>query len=422
MPHASPMLRCHGCGALFDAAEIPAFGCPARVIGDGLDHLLEPAISGTGWPIDTDPQPYVRFRTLSLSWQLATRHGMSDADYVGMVRALDRAVAQVDGYGFRITPWTWSNALGCYLKDETAQVSGSHKSRHLMGALLYLRVLEETGLLGGRELRARPLGIASCGNAAVAAAVLAKAAEWPLVVFVPEEAATADLRRLDALGAQVRSCPRRAGEAGDPSVRSFRAALAQGELIPFSVQGPELAVGVEGGRTLAWEIAAQGPLPDVLYVQAGGGALLSSVWQGLRDARALGAIPRIPRLVGVQVAGCAPLARAWARWRESGVGLEAAARDRGRFMWPWEEVPHSAATGILDDETYDWWSACEGMAATGGEVAVVPEARILEACRKIRAATGRPVSATGAAGLAGWLAGPPDPEEVAGVLVTGTVR
>ena len=68
-------------------------------------------------------------------------------------------------------------------------------------------------------------------------------------------------------------------------------------------------------------------------------------------------------------------------------------------MWPWETPGHSIATGILDDETYDWVAVVRGMSASGGSPVVVSEEELAEA----RQIAGANVSATGAAGLAGLL-------------------
>ena len=86
------------------------------------------------------------------------------------------------------------------MKDETGNVSGSHKARHLMGIMSTSRSLERAGLVT-REHR-RALAIASCGNAALAAAVVARAAGRPLDVFVPPDAHPGVLDRLVALGAR----------------------------------------------------------------------------------------------------------------------------------------------------------------------------------------------------------------------------
>jgi hypothetical protein len=68
-------------------------------------------------------------------------------------------------------------------------------------------------------------------------------------------------------------------------------------------------------------------------------------------------------------------------------------------MWPWEEPRPSVATGILDDETYDWVAVVRGMLKTGGFPIVVGEEELIDARRR----AGDRVSATGAAGLAGLL-------------------
>ncbi|HET9599165.1 MAG TPA: pyridoxal-phosphate dependent enzyme [Anaeromyxobacteraceae bacterium] len=421
---AGPVLfRCHGCGAEVDAARELPFGCPRAEREPEVDHVLVPvdglvegfrdADTHRG---DPDPNPFVRYRALLSAHRLALSAGLSDAAYLDLVGDLDRAVAAVDGRGFRVTPLAPEPALAraaglpgeLWVKDETGNVSGSHKARHLFGVLLHLRVLEAARLPAGDGLRARRLAIASCGNAALAAAVVARAAAWPLDVFIPPDASPAVVRRLRDLGAAIAVCERRPGEAGDPCFLRFREAVAAGSL-PFGVQGTENGLAVEGGRTLALEIAeaaaAAGASIDHAYVQVGGGALASALWQGFALAARLGWLPRAPRLVAVQTAGCAPLARAWERL--GATPLPEAARARARFMWPWEATPHSLAHGILDDETYDWWAIAEGLRATGGEVVVAGEGEVVRAHDLARRHTSIPASATGTAGLAGVLARPP---------------
>ena len=293
-----------------------------------------------------------------------------------------------------------------WIKDETRNVSGSHKARHLMGVMLYLRVLEISGLALGADLRARRLAIASCGNAALAAAVIARAADWPLDVFIPTDAESGVVRRLKDLAAAVVVCERRPDEAGDPCVHAARRAVGRGA-IPFGVQGPDNGLAVECARTLAFEmaeaLAAERAEVDTFYVQVGGGALLSALAQGFAIAAAkFGG--RAPRLIAVQTEGCAPLARAWRAL--DGAALGEAARSRSRFMRPWENVPRSIAHGILDDETYDWWEVVKALRDTGGEAVVVDDAAVARTLGLVRAHTAVPASATGAAGLAGALAAP----------------
>ncbi|HEX5589526.1 MAG TPA: pyridoxal-phosphate dependent enzyme [Candidatus Limnocylindrales bacterium] len=402
-----------------------------------------------------DPNPFVRYRQLFRAWHVATAAaGWSDERYVGVVRRLDDAIAAVDGRGFRITPFGRARALGdelgvtgdggVWVKDETGGVAGSHKARHLMGIVLEL-VVGETFDPG---LATRPLAIASCGNAALAAAVVARAAGRRLDVFVPPDAEPAIVDRLRRLGARVEPVARTPGEHGDPTVRRMRAVVAAGA-IPFTCQGPENGLAIEGGQTLGYEIAealeAAGTTLDRLVVQVGGGALASALAQGLAEARALGAGGALPRLDTVQTAGAWPLRRAYERvaadLRERGLDpsepvdaelpafrdvLDRAARHRSAYMWPWETEPASIAHGILDDETYDWLAVVRGMLRTGGRPIVVDDAELHDANGLAVRTSGVPADETGTAGLAGLRQlrrrGDAGPGERVAVLLTGIRR
>ena len=387
-----------------------------RAPGDDVDHVLVAEPPEAAFPSGGERNPFLRYRTLLSPYRLARAAGLSDAAWSEIVEELDAALVAVDGRGFRMTPMLEQKQLAAalglnnalWVKDETVNVAGSHKARHLMGVMLYLRVLEVAGLPAGRALRRRRLAIASCGNAALAAAVIARAADWPLEVFIPPDAAAAVKQALQNLGRRASSvCARRPGEAGDPCVLRFRQAVAQGA-IPFGVQGTENGLAVEGGRTLAFEMAEEfgrnGGAPDALFVQVGGGALASALAQGFALACASGVLAKLPKLFAVQTASCAPLARAWNKL--DGRDLAEAARHRSHFMWAWETPPASLASGILDDETYDWWAVVEGMRASGGRPVVVNEGAIARARDLARRYTDVQASATGTAGLAGALSLP----------------
>ena len=441
-------IRCAGCGYAADPDDPYPFRCP-RAGTDDTDHVMTRVLRlpGTHFPRGGEDNPFLRYRALMHSHHVATARGISDARYRGLVASLDDSVAAVDGHGFAVTPFSRSRELsealglspsgGVWVKDETGNVSGSHKGRHLMGVLIHLAVMEESGLLdpAGR----RDLAIASCGNAALAAAVVARAGGWRLTVFVPADADPAIVRRLDGLGAEVVTCPREPGERGDPAYLRLRDKLAGGAL-PFTTQGNENGLTIEGGETLGYElVTALAGLPgglDHLIIQVGGGALASSCIQALREAVGLGALDRLPRVHTVQTSGAHPLERAYGRVRallppEPGpeavrLAMAEAAAHRSAFMQPWEEAPHSVATGILDDETYDWRAVVEGMLMTGGRPLVVGEELLLHANQLAVSTTGIPVDPTGSAGLAGLLelrrSGAIGDAGRAAVLLTGIQR
>jgi threonine synthase len=400
-------LVCAGCGWVAPAGQRWPFRCPHSG-SDGADHVLAHRLgSAFAAPPGDDANPFVRYRAQLWAWQSARADGRSDADFVDRVRRLDDAIAAVDGRGFRVTPYAPAPALGralgleMWIKDETGNVAGSHKARHLMGILAYLAVVEQ-----GSSAPQAPLAIASCGNAALAAAVLARAAQRALQVFVPTDAEAAVLDRLHALGATVVPCPREPGQTGDPCVHAFQKAVQAGAL-PFCCQGNENGLTIDGGQTLVLEMLG-GDVPplDDLVVQVGGGALASACAQALARARAAGMVRRVPRLHVVQTQGAAPLQRAWSRLQHKAgeaTALQDAIAHRSAYMWPWEAVPHSVAHGILDDETYDWAAVLRGVAATGGSSVVVDEDTLKQANRLALQATGITVSHTGSAGLAGLL-------------------
>lgn len=466
---------CAACGTPADPAA--PFRCRNAGGGDDLDHVLARRLAGPRRFAHAGENPFLRHRELLTAWDTLRAAGRHDAEFLELAGDLDRAIAAIEGHGFRETPFRRSAALserlgftaagGVWIKDETGNVGGSHKARHLMAVLLQLEVMERLGRLPARP-SAPPLAIASCGNAARAGAILARAARRPLLVFVPEAADPAIVARLRELGAGVRVCVRTAGLPGDPALAEFRRAVAGGA-IPFSCQGSECALAIEGGETLAWEMIAPSaeapPALDRIFVQVGGGALASACAHAYREAAALGVPVTPPRLHAVQSTSVAPLARAYggvraralrdaaggpaavpdspavpawdaaaAEWLKGDAGaaaargaLQDASRHRSAYMWPWEQVPARAtAGGILDDETYDWHAVVAAMITSGGFPVVVDEAEIANAHAHAVATTGIHADATGTAGLAGLVdlrrRGLVGAGERVAVLLTGAER
>ncbi len=448
MTSQASAIRCAGCGYVADRRDPYPFRCP-RAGTDDADHVLTRVLrlEGAQFPCGSHENPFVRYRALMHSYHVARAHGIPGAAYRDLVASLDAAVAAVDGHGFRATPLFRSRELseslafsgtgGVWIKNETGNVSGSHKGRHLMGVLIHLAVMEKCGLLppGNR----RDLAIASCGNAALAAAVVARAGGWRLRVFVPADADAGVVHRLRELQADVVTCARERGAPGDPAYLRLREELDGGAL-PFTTQGNENGLTIEGGETLGYELVTElasspGGL-DHLIIQVGGGALASSCIQALNEAVALGALGRLPRIHTVQTSGAHPLERAYGRVRallpdDPGgetvrQAMAQAAAHRSAFMQAWEERPTSVATGILDDETYDWRAVVEGMLTTGGRPLVVSEESLAEANQLAVSQTGIQVNPTGSSGLAGLLemrrSGAIGDQDRVAVLFTGIRR
>lgn len=455
---------CAGCGATVAASDNP-FACPARRPGDDVDHVLvrrEPK-SPPPWPSDNHPNPFIRWRRHLYAYDVGVHAGIPDGALRQLIADLDQAVLQAGGRGFKVTPFASSPALSAafggdeiWVKDETENVAGSHKARHLMGVAIYLEIMGQLG----RDDGSLPLAIASCGNAALAASVVAAAADRALNVFIPTDADPKVVALLEEQGAYVNVCHRQAGVEGDPCYLDFRAAVGDDAMLPFCCQGPDCGLTVEGGQTLAWEMATElgwrGLTLDDLYVQVGGGALMSAVIRGFEQAVRAGVIAALPRFHAVQTEGCYPVVRAWEQvtkkaFEQLGAALPEAWPDRARaladapdaiaaamayarqhrseFMRPWETPPQSLAHGILDDETYDWAAIVEGTLKTGGWPVIIADSDLEAAVHLAQEGAKVKADATGAAGLAGaWVdrASHPEPggEEPRriGVILSGVER
>ena len=423
--------RCRVCGAEvgLDAAE--PWRCPRSSPGD-RHHLLRAVLDPSARPapvaeaLEREPNPLLAFDE-RLAWAAsAAARGLDERERRALVLELDGAVRRVAGTGFAVPPLVRSGPLsdelgfspdgGVWVKDETGAVGGSQKARHLVTVLLQLLA---TGRLDPSPGEPRRLAIASCGNAALAAATLAAAAGRAIDVFVPTWMSDGFGERLDELGATIHRCERRdADPPGDPAMLRFREAVADGA-VPFTVQGPESAPCLDGGRTLGWELAAGAPQPgfDRVLVQVGGGAFATCVGDGLAEAGSAA------RLDVVQTEGCAPLARALRRAE----AVEHPERRWGELMTPWDS-PSSVADGILDDETYDWLGVLDALRATGGGSVVAPEADVRRA-HDLALAAELDVSPTGSAGLAGLLAlggarpgGRVEPHHRVAVVASGVAR
>lgn len=354
--------------------------------------------------------------------------GVDRSAVLNTIDRLDDAVAAVAGIGFEATPFGPQARLASaidldgaelWVKNETGNVSGSHKGRHLFGVALHLALTD-----------AHPdrLAIASCGNAAFAASMIAAAIEQPLDVFVPDWADDSVVEHIATHGATVVRAQRDPERLGDPAHHAMVEAVAAGATA-FSVQGTDTPMTVDGGRTIAYEMldTLGEHRIDRLLIQVGGGALGSAVASGLQ--RVLGD-DALPMIHAVQPEGNHPLALAWDRIvTELGhdqprhnldraeiaaeIGrmpadprralLGRVAGDADAYMQPWPREPKSYATGILDDITYDWLPLVDAMLASAGHPLVTGDMEFRMAHMLAHAHTDIAVCPTGAAGLGGLL-------------------
>ncbi len=263
----------------------------------------------------------------------------------------------------------WAPAgVRVWIKEEAGNPTGSFKARGLSLAVNR-----------ARELGAPGVQLASAGNAALALAAYAAAAGLPARVALPEDTPRTVAERCRAHGAQVLEAPgtlveaaRRLAEAGEGywNLSTLRE--------PYRVEGKK-TMGLEIAEQVGWE------LPEWIVYPTGGGTGIVGMHKAFDELERLGLIgPRRPRFVVVQMAGCAPLVRAFARGEETAT--------------PWEE-PRTRVWGLRVPRAIGDFLILRALRATNGRAIAVAEER-LPAIESRAARQGLLVGPEGAATLA----------------------
>ena len=224
--------------------------------------------------------------------------------------------------------------------------------------------------------------LASAGNARTGAAAQAAAAGLPCRVVVPEDTPEAFVLEQRAFGAEVRLVPGTIADAGRlvaewaPAPQWWNVATFKE---PFRLEGKK-TLGYEIAEQLGWE------LPDVILYPTGGGTGLVGMWRAFLEMQELGWITGpMPRLVSVQVAGCAPIVRAF----EAG---EATAK-------PWADA-HTVASGLRVPSPFADALILRAVRESGGTALAVSEEDMLDGMNELAALEGVFVCPEGGATLA----------------------
>jgi threonine synthase len=274
-----------------------------------------------------------------------------------------------------------------YLKDEGRNPTASLKDR-----------ASAIGVVKAQELGKKVITCASTGNAASSLAGLAASVGMRNVIFVPESAPKAKVAQLLIFGAQVLMVKGTYDQAFD---LCLEASDEFGWYSRNTAYNPYLS---EGKKTAALEVCEQlsWQAPDRVFVSVGDGCIIGGLHKGFKDLLALGFIERLPKLVGVQAEGAAPLVRAW---------------ETGKFE---PIVPNTLADSISVGVPRDRVKALRAVRETGGQYVAVSDEEILEAMRQLgrEAVFAEPAGAAGFAGLV-KLADEIDSQELIVVLVTG---
>lgn len=279
-----------------------------------------------------------------------------------------------------------------WVKDDGREPTASFKDR-----------ASAVGVVKALELGCDIMTCASTGNAASSLAGLAASVGLTTYIFVPQTAPQAKVAQLLIFGANVIMVEGTYDQAFD---LCLEASKEYGWYSRNTAYNPYLS---EGKKTAALEICEQlgWEAPDRIFVSVGDGCIIGGLWKGLTDLLALGFIGKMPKLMGVQAEGAAPLVRAWQEGTED---IEPVVLDT---------LADSISVGVPRDRI----KALRAVRQTGGEYVAVSDEEILNAMRVLArgaAVFAEPAGATGFAGLAKLAReGRIDPEERIVVLVTG---
>ncbi len=278
-----------------------------------------------------------------------------------------------------------------YVKDDGVNPTGSYKDR-----------ASAVGVAAALDAGCRAGACASTGNAASSFAGIGASMGLDTIVFVPKNAPAPKLTQLLLFGARVFSVE---GDYDQTYDLCEQAIAAQGWYNRNAAVNPFL---VEGKKTAAFEIAEDLGFepPDVCVVAVGDGCIVSSLYKGFQQFRALGLTSRVPRLLGVQAAGADALVRAF----ESGAP-------------PAPVRPTSYADSINVGRPRNALKALEAIRLSAGAFVRVEDEAIREAQRVLSRTAGVFGEPAGVAGLAGLLVARErrlvEPGERIVVLVTG---
>ena len=197
-----------------------------------------------------------------------------------------------------------------WLKDESRNPSASFKDR--ASAILVARA---------QEIKAEVVVTASTGNAGAALACMAAAVGQKAVIFAPKSAPPAKVAQLLVFGAKVILVDGTYDDAFDLTVKAadeFGWYCRNTGYNPFTVEGKKTAAfeiwewWMEAHRD--WH-KKDSPLdnhpPLCIFISVGDGNIISGIHKGFKDLLALGWIPNMPRIIGVQAEGSAAIANAF---------------------------------------------------------------------------------------------------------------
>ena len=336
---------CSLCGAEYGPEEV-TYTCPKD--GGNLNVILDYEAIKAQW----SPEKFTELPEASL-WRYLNLIPVADPGGVGT--PLRRA-----GWTPVYQPTRLAQKLGLtqlWIKDESPNPTASFKDR--ASAIVVARA---------QQIGAEVTVAASTGNAGAALAGMAAAVGAKAVIFAPRTAPPAKIAQLLVFGAKVLLVDGTYDEAFDLSIeatQNFGWYNRNTGFNPFTA---------EGKKTAAFEIWEQvirrmpaGSKPLTIFIPVGDGNIISGVHKGFKDLQALGWLPQMPRIIGVQSAGSAAIANTFHQGDETIQPVRA----------------DTLADSISVDLPRDGVRAVRAARETGGTYVIVQDESILDAIAEL---------------------------------------
>lgn len=251
-----------------------------------------------------------------------------------------------------------------YLKYEGLNPTGSFKDR---GMTVAVSKAAEEG--------SRAVICASTGNTSASAAAYAARANMKCVVVIPSGAiALGKLAQALIHGAKVIAID---GNFDD----ALTLVKEITEKHPITLVNSINPYRIEGQKTGAFEIcdALDGSAPDYHVIPVGNAGNITAYWKGYKEYKAAGKIKDLPKMVGFQAEGAAPIVK-------------------GHVI----KKPETIATAIKIGNPASWQQAVAARDESGGAIDMVSDDEILDAYKILAGKEGvfaEPASAASVAGL-----------------------
>jgi threonine synthase len=265
-----------------------------------------------------------------------------------------------------------------WIKDESRNPTASFKDR--ASAVVVARA---------REIGAEVVVTASTGNAGAALAGMAAAVGQKAVIFAPRTAPSAKIAQLLIYGATVLLVDGNYDQAFDLSIQAsneFGWYCRNTGYNPFTIEGKKTAA-FEIWESMYRNVFSFIPETKVLsiFVSVGDGNIISGLHKGFKDLEAMGWLPAMPRIYGVQAEGSAAIANAFHEDSEQISPVTA----------------RTLADSISVDLPRDGVRAVRAARETGGSYITVSDTEIIEAIGKLGVigVFAEPAGATAYAGL-----------------------